>query len=183
MSSFVVHATLPLLFLLAVRRLDVRKVWILWPLTLAPDLDYFVGLHRAATANLFVLVPFVAALVWGLRKERPALVEWMAVALVYLVSHLLMDMMTGGVVPLWPVSDYTVCYVGQIVIETATNTPYLQFEACSHEGLPQVATFYTWLSVTDLAMLAFIVPAGLAMAGWNLWKYRQAATLVKRGPR
>jgi hypothetical protein len=171
--TFVVHGTLPLLFLLAVRRLDARKVWILWPLTFLPDLDYFFGLHRAALTNVFVLVPFVVALVYALRTKRAPLAQWMTIALVYLVSHFVMDMMTGGIVPLWPLSDYTVCYYYNIDIVTATNAPYFDYGACSHSGIPVVSQRYPWIGDADAAMMAFILPAGLAMGAWSWWRMRR----------
>lgn len=175
MPSFVVHMTLPLLFLLALRRVDARKVWILWPLTILPDLDYFFGLHRAALTNVFVLLPLAGLLAWSLRRGERSRAEWSGAALAYLGSHFAMDMLSGGIVPLWPLSDYTVCYYAQIVIETATNAPSVDVGSCSHEGVPTVAPYYPWLSTTDTAMVAFVLPAGLAMAAWNAWKYRQAA--------
>jgi hypothetical protein len=171
--SAVVHGALPLLFLLATRRLDARKVWILWPLTFLPDLDYFFGLHRAALTNVFVLLSFVAALAYAWRARKPDLMQWMVVALVYLVSHFLMDMMTGGIVPLYPLSDYTVCYYYNIDIVTATNTPYFDYGPCSHDGIPTVAARYPWLSDTDAAILAFLLPFGLGMGAWSAWRMRR----------
>jgi hypothetical protein len=168
-----VHGAVPLLFLLAIRKLDARKVWILWPLTFVPDLDYFVGLHRAALTNVFVLVPFAVVLAIAWRCGGRGLAEWMIVALVYLGSHLVMDALAGGVVPLYPLSDYTVCYYANIVVNTTTNAYSPAVGACGHAGIPQVAANYVWLSDTDAAMLAFLVPAGLAVAGWQLYRLLQ----------
>jgi hypothetical protein len=166
-----VHGVVPLLFLLALRRLDARKVWILWPLTFAPDLDYFVGLHRAALTNVFVLLPIVA--VWALarRRGRAEPQEWMLVAFVYLASHLVMDTFTGGTVPLYPVSDYTVCYYAQVLVHTTDNSYAFDAGPCSHEGIPQVSEYYPWLSDADTATLAFLLPAGLLVGAWNLRNY------------
>ncbi|MEA3202108.1 MAG: LexA-binding, inner rane-associated putative hydrolase [Thermoplasmata archaeon] len=175
MPSAVVHGAVPLLFLLALRRLDARKVWILWPLTFLPDLDYFLGFHRATFTNVFVLVPFVALLVWDWRAGRRDRAQWWGIALVYLASHLVMDMMTGGVVPFYPVSDYTVCYYANVLVYTQTNTLAPDYGVCSHGGIPQVTPVYGWLTDNDAAMVAFLVPAALAVAGWQLWRARKAA--------
>lgn len=159
------------------RRLDARKVWALWPLTFLPDIDYFVSdIHRALTGNVFILLPFAAALAWSLRPDhkRPELTEWMAIALVYLGSHLLMDVFTGGSVLLWPISDYNVCYLLYINVRTATNTLEPHFEACGAPGIPRVAEVYPWLSVTEGAMLAFVIPAGLVAAAWHAYDYWRA---------
>lgn len=170
MPSFVVHGLIPLLVLLAIRRLDARKVWILWPLTFVPDLDYFVafGLHRAATGNVFILLPFLAGLAYSYQKQRPELRQWMAIAIAYLASHLVMDVFTGGSVLLWPLTDYTYCYYATILVTTATNTPYLDLGACSREGIPQVAEVYPWLGYTDSAILSFVLPVALLMAALQL---------------
>jgi hypothetical protein len=177
MPSFTVHLAVPLLFLLALRRFDARKVWILWPLTLASDLDYFIpGFHRAATTNLFVLMPFLVGLVVAARS-RPfdrGLAEWMVIALVYLLSHFVMDTFQGGIVPLYPLSDYTVCYYGGVDVITATNTLQPYFEACSHEGIPTVVERYPWVSSVDMAMLAFLVPSALVASAMNLRSYVRA---------
>jgi hypothetical protein len=169
--SAVVHGVVPLLFLLALRRVDARKIWALWPLTFAPDLDYFVGLHRAALTNVFVLLPIVAAWAYARRSGRRELQEWTLVAFAYLASHLVMDTFTGGTVPLYPLSDYTVCYYAGIVIHTTDNSFALEAGPCSHAGIPQVSEFYPWLSDADTAMLAFLLPAGLLVGAWNLRRY------------
>lgn len=177
MPSFTVHLVLPLLFLLAIRPLDARKIWILWPLSLAPDLDYFLpGLHRAATTNLFILVPFVVFLVLALRRSPRDwhLAEWMGVSLFYLVGHFIMDTFQGGIVPLYPLSDYTVCYYGGVDVVTSTNTLQPYFDACSHEGIPTVIARYPWVSTVDTAMLAFLIPTGLLMTAYHLRVYLRA---------
>ena len=165
------HGVVPLLFLLALRRVDARKAWVLWPLTVLPDLDYFLGLHRAAFTNVFVLLPLVGAWLYARRAGRPELAEWTLVGLVYLLSHFVMDTMTGGIVPLYPLSDYTVCYYADVLVHTTDNSYALDAGPCSHAGIPQVAEYYPWLSVTDTAILAFVLPGGLLVAGWHLRRY------------
>lgn len=181
MPSFTIHGLIPLLFLLSVRRLDARKVWALWPLTFLPDADYVLeGLHRAVTGNVFVMLPFAAALAWSLwpNQRRPALTEWMTIALVYLASHLVMDVFTGGSVLFWPFTDYNYCYLAYVNVRTATNTLEPHFDVCSASGVPTLAEVYPWLSVWEGAILAFILPAGLVMGGisaWELWREKRAA--------
>ena len=84
-----------------------------------------------------------------------------------------MDAFTGGVVLFYPVSDYTYCFDAEIDVVTATNTPTFIFGPCSHEGIPQVTPLYPWLTNNDAAMLAFLVPAGLLAAAWNLRRLLQ----------
>lgn len=168
MPSFVVHALLPLLPLLAIRQLDARKVWILWPLAFAPDLDYFVHLHRAALTNVFVLLPFFVVLVYALRKKDRALSEWMGIALVFLVAHYVMDTFTGGIVPFYPISSYTVCYYADLLVHTADNSLYWDYGPCGHPGIPTVAVDYPFLTDTDTAMAALMIPFGLIMGALGL---------------
>lgn len=177
MPSAVVHGVVPLLFLLALRR-DTRKVWALWPLTFVPDLDYLVGLHRAALTNVFVLLPFVLGMVWTHREGKRAAFEWWFVAFVYLGSHVIMDTFTGGVTPLWPLSTYTVCYYADVLVHTTDNSYALDYGPCSHAGLGQVAEYYPWLSDTDTAMLAFLVPAAILASAWSFWQGRREGQRV-----
>lgn len=162
MPSFVVHGIVPLLLLLATRRLDARKIWLLWPLTFAPDLDSFFGHHRATLHNVWILLPFLAILLWHLRPATRNLqrVEWMGIALVYLGSHLLMDVFAGGAVLFYPVSTYNFCHLAAIDVVTATNELRPYFRPCSSDGIPTVAAVFPWLSVFEGAMLAFLLPAG-----------------------
>lgn len=174
MPSFVVHGILPLLVLLSVPWLDRRKVWWLWPLTFVPDADYALpGLHRAVTGNLFLLLPFVAVLLWARRNGRRDLVEWMGIATTYLATHLVMDVFTGGSVLFYPITDYNVCYLAAIDVVTATNTPVFYFEACSEPGIPTVSPVYPWLSVSEGAMLAFLLPAWAILGALTLWRRRR----------
>jgi hypothetical protein len=175
MPSITIHLLVPLLVLLATRRFDPRKVWILLPLTLLPDADYFLpGLHRAALTNLWVLaIPLALYVIATTRPhlrpvdDLPAIGgarEWALIALVYLGSHLVMDMFTGGIVPLYPLSDWTACFYGYIEVETATNTPHFYFGQCSHDGIPQVIDVYTYLDLDETAMWAFVLPTLAALA-------------------
>lgn len=141
-----------------------------WPLTHLPDIDYALGLHRATTHNVWLLLPFLVVLAWSLRPSdrRPALAEWMAIGLTYVGSHLVMDVFAGGVTLFHPLSRFTLCLDWNIEIVTATNEPRFHFESCSFEGIPQVAEVYPWLPWNEAALLAFLVPATLAVLGWRL---------------
>jgi len=128
---------------------------------------------------VFVLIPFLALLAWDLRRKRKDRAQWWIVALVYLGSHQAMDMLTGGIVPFYPVSDYTLCYYAGINVVTRTNTLYPDYGACSHEGIPQVVEVYPWLGEADTAMLAFLLPAALGVAAWQLWRLRKESALTE----
>ncbi len=168
MPGFVIHAFVPTLVMLAMRRyFAVRHVLLLWPLTLAPDLDYFVGIHRATLLNLFVsFFPAAFLLAWSAwgppsadRYRGPA-----TVALVYLGSHLLMDTFTGGIVPFYPLSDWTLCWELAVWYHYPSGSVDPTWRACSHEGPPGVSEWYPFLEWDQSAMLVFLVAAWLGYA-------------------
>lgn len=159
---------IPLLFLLSLPWLDRRKVLLAWPLTHLPDFDYWLPPHRALGHNLWILLPFLALWTWSTRKGRPDLAQWGMIASVYVGSHLLMDVFAGGVTLLYPLSLHTTCYYAQIRVVTATDTPFIDAGRCSFEGVPTVAEVYTWLPSSEAALLAFLVPATLAVLAARL---------------
>lgn len=166
------QSIIPLMFLLAIPGIDRRKVILLWPLTHLPDLDYVVGHHRATGHTALILLPILAVMLYHLRpatRDRNR-AEWMAIALTYLGSHILMDIFAGGVTLLYPFSTYTVCYYAAIDVVTATNTPVYYLEACSREGIPTVAKIYEWLPANEGALLAFLVPATLLLLAWRRFR-------------
>ena len=173
MPTFVLQSVIPLLFMLAMPWLDRRRVLLAWPITHLPDIDYLLPPHRALAHNLFIVLPFVAVGLWAWRNARPTLAQWMLIASVYLLSHIVMDVFAGGVTLLYPLSVHTTCYYAEIKVVTATNTPYLDAGRCSFTGVPTVAEVYTWLPYTESALLAFLVPAALAVLAWRLWKRRR----------
>lgn len=161
MVSFVIQSVIPLLFLLSLPWLDRRKVLLAWPLTHVMDLDYVVGHHRATLHNVWVLLPFLAVLLWSLRPATrdPGRAQWMTICLVYLASHLTMDVFAGGITLFYPLSEFTLCWFAAIDVVTATNTPIVYFEPCSFTGIPVVSEVYAWLSWNEAAFLAFLLPA------------------------
>lgn len=176
MPTFVLQSVIPLMFLLALPGLDRRKILLLWPLTHAPDLDYVIGYHRATLHNVWVVLPFVAAFVWAAAfasPRRPALAQWMGIAGVYVGSHVLMDVWAGGSTLFYPLSLRTYCYYGYVDVKTATNTPIVDFGACSFTGIPVVSETYPWLWGIETSFLAFLVPATLAVLGWRWWAGRR----------
>lgn len=129
-----------------------------------------IGHHRATFHNVWMLLPFALALAWSLRPARRDrdLAEWMGVCLVYLASHLTMDVFAGGATLLYPLSTFSLCWFAAIEVVTATNTPRYWFEPCSYDGIPVVAEVYPWLPPNEAAFLAFLLPASVAALVWRL---------------
>lgn len=95
----VLHLLLPILFLLAIR-VDAKKVIMLAPLAIIPDLDAAFGLHRAVLHSFVPVLVIPLGLIIYSKLRRP---DWMIGALLaqfYLASHVVLDL--GGVAFLWP---------------------------------------------------------------------------------
>lgn len=92
------HLVLPMLLLLALR-LEPRRVLILAPLAIVPDLDA-VWLHRAALHNIFITLALPLAFIVYSKLKRPDLFMSTLIAQFYLFSHVVLDL--GGVSILWP---------------------------------------------------------------------------------
>lgn len=182
MASFLMHVTIPFLFLLA-WRFDVRKVLWLWPLSVLPDLDYFFGLHRALTVNAFILLPGLVGL-WRDPKRR----EWWLIATLYLASHVVMDVFDGGVALLYPITTYTTCISAGVNVVTATNTVRPYWEDCSYggeqggligegpwnSGTPPVYQEYAWMVPHEVGILTFLLPT-TAVLLWRRWREQRDA--------
>lgn len=166
MPSFIVHGLIPLLLLLAFRLVPPRvALWTL-PFTWLPDLDFWVGIHRATSSNLMLLIPGLVAW-YGWRKTRPTWAPYAAAATFYVASHLLMDVFAGGVVLLWPFVDTTFLVDCRVVVETATGR---LIPICNPEtmaGPPQVSEYFLWISPFEIAMVAAVAAVGLGVVGYR----------------
>lgn len=153
MPSVVVHLLIPPLVLLSTRRFPFRLVMALLPLSLAPDLDFFIPPHRALLHSAF-LVAALLALSWRWRTHGQALrADAALVAAFYLGSHSLMDLFVGGVVPLWPLTDRTFFIDVQVLINTRTLEPFPTFEPGTQAGVPEVSPIYEFLDGVEFGIL------------------------------
>lgn len=169
--SFVVHGLVPLLLVLALRLAPPKAALAMLPFTWLPDLDFWIGVHRATTSNVFILLPTIY-LWWRWRKTRPTRSMLAGLATFYLASHLIMDLFAGGIVPFWPLSNRTVFWFFLIQINTQTGERDITNEVGTQEGAPQVVEVFTWLSPTEAAMLALTVFAVGTTLAWQHWPWR-----------
>lgn len=99
MSNWPIHLIVPLLALLIVSKKEHYKyIVLLLPLAVIPDLDTFVTQHRALLHNMFI--PVLLLLFGYAIKEKRMLFIF---ALVYIASHVVLDMFGGGVVLFYPI--------------------------------------------------------------------------------
>jgi hypothetical protein len=169
MPSFVVTATVPMLVMLAVRRLRWQRVLAMAPIVLLPDLDYLLGVHRATFHNLWILAPLAAWLWYELdRGAGWARGEWAVIAGGYLASHLVMDAFVGGISPLWPVTSKAVFLWVAVEVDTRTNELDVIFDPGTLPGAPATSETFTWISPTDVAIV--VVLAGAALVTWAVYR-------------
>lgn len=174
MPSFIVHLLIPPLLLAALRLAPNRAILWMLPFTLLPDVDYFVGVHRAWTGNVFILLP--ALYLWHRwRETEPVRAGYAAVAAFYLGSHLFMDVFAGGTVLFWPIWDQNVFLFFEVIIDTETNQPITNVGAGTEAGAPQVARFFRWISAFETAMAAM---TAVTLAGAWLWRRTRRETEV-----
>ncbi|MBI4392368.1 MAG: hypothetical protein HY556_01030 [Euryarchaeota archaeon] len=166
MPSFVIHATIPALVMLASRRFDWRKVLALLPLTFLCDIDYFLGIHRASLHNVFILAAVAVPiyLIDSGRLQRHAhLRENFYIASIYVASHLIMDSFAGGIVPFYPIFNQTLFIDVSVIVDTRTNTPIVDVAPGTFDGPPTVSTFYEFLNGSEAAILVFVAISILAL--------------------
>jgi hypothetical protein len=173
----------PPLVLLATRRFPLRLVLLLLPLSLLPDLDFFVPPHRALLHSVFLPLA-LGALAWRSWDRAPPRAEAFAVAAFYLASHGFMDLFAGGVTPLWPLMDQTFFIDVQVLFDTATLTPYPTFQPGSQQGVPQVSPLYEFLNGDQFAILGLtLLVAGAFAVRRAVRVRREVVVLADESPR
>lgn len=95
MANASMHIITPMLMLLIFYD-DIRSVLMLLPVSLFPDLDYFL-VHRGTSHNIFI--PLCLLMFYLKTKSQK-----IAIALIYLSSHLFLDVFDMGVIPFYPFS-------------------------------------------------------------------------------
>lgn len=166
MPSFIVHGLIPLLLLLAFRLVPPRvALWTL-PFTWFPDLDFWIGVHRATTSNVMILLlPLVAW--YGWRKTRPSWAPYAGAAAFYIGSHLLMDVFAGGVVLFWPFWNQTFYYQFLVLVNTQTGESNVVADPGTFSGAPEVSEVFAWISPFEAAMLALTLVVTVGVFGWR----------------
>jgi len=179
--SWVPQIVVPPLVALAFFRRLPRK-WVMWmaPTIFLSDLDYLVpGEHRVYTHNLFipVLVMLVLGLWWRKRGRLEPFMEFASrpgkpVALLlmayYMAAHSVMDVFTGGVVLLWPISNFNYYIDFEIYLNTSTNTFEPVAEAGRSNGPFPLDPVYSWFTMEHAAVLGFILVVAFVALGWRL---------------
>jgi len=103
------HFIFPIIAALAARlhiKHPVRNILIAAVLAVVVDIDHFIGIPRATTTNIFVLVivPLIFVIHTFSRKNNYNTKGLSILILIFLSSHLFLDMFSGGVALFYPLS-------------------------------------------------------------------------------
>ena len=104
------HFVFPVIAALAARvhiKHPVRNILIAAFLAVAVDIDHFIGIPRVTTTNIFVLViiPLLFVFYAFSKKKSYNLKGLSILILIFLSSHLFLDIFTGGVGLFYPLTD------------------------------------------------------------------------------
>ncbi|MCD4844451.1 MAG: metal-dependent hydrolase [Methanosarcinales archaeon] len=106
MADCAFHILLPLLAMFVVTYSEktsekMKYMIFLLPLALMPDLDHFFFMHRMLLHNIFIPLIFIIA---SIIITDPRVKFAARVGFVYVASHIILDMFSGGVALLYPLS-------------------------------------------------------------------------------
>jgi len=79
----------------------MKYIIILLPLALMPDLDHFFFMHRMLLHNIFIPLIFIIV---SILFTNPRMKFAARVGAVYVASHIILDLFSGGVALLYPLS-------------------------------------------------------------------------------
>jgi membrane-bound metal-dependent hydrolase YbcI (DUF457 family) len=103
MSEVLIHLIIPAAALI-VFGFDRKLVLYLCPFGVLPDLDILFGIHRGAVHSIFVLGAISAALLLFTKYYKPEWKTHVVIIALLLLSHPLLDLITGPVQILWPIN-------------------------------------------------------------------------------
>ena len=112
MANASMHIIVPMLILLIFYD-DIRSILMLLPISLFPYLDYFL-VHRGTLHNIFI--PICLVMFYLKTKSQK-----IAIALVYLSSHLFLDVFDMGIIPFYPFSIRNVMIDAELGLEVVKD--------------------------------------------------------------
>jgi membrane-bound metal-dependent hydrolase YbcI (DUF457 family) len=168
MPDWPVHLIVPLLALLIVSRKENQKyVFLLLPLALLPDFDTFAIQHRALLHNMFI--PLILGLC-GLASKKYRTI--FIIASVYIASHVLLDLFTGGVVLFYPFYN-GMAFVDANLMMSQTNNLLWTFDYGFKQYGAGWKTAYGYISdSTGTGSMVFVL-AACVFAAYRRWREAQ----------
>jgi len=167
------HILIPVLILLALfPKINRKLVLMLLPLTFVSDFDFFLG-HRFLFHNIFFVLLVSAAVYFLFEKKKLPLL----IALIFLSSHLILDMSDPGVGLVYPIYDKLVAFNlvmstspadGRLAYSFIVKTQPL-FEAVKDQEAPLITTNGTLILIFLAPIIIFVL-------------YKSRKNSSKRGP-
>ena len=105
MSEVLIHLIIPAAALI-VAGFDRRLVLIFCPIAILPDLDILLGIHRQSFHSIFVLGAISLLLLFYTFRYKPQWKTHAIIISILLLSHPILDLMTGPIQILWPIDYY-----------------------------------------------------------------------------
>ncbi len=170
MANASMHIITPMLMLLIFYD-DIRSVLMLLPVSLFPDLDYFL-VHRGTSHNIFI--PLCLLMFYLKTKSQK-----IAIALIYLSSHLFLDVFDMGVIPFYPFSvrNFMIdAEFGLEIVKTTTIDPITGVEVTEttattiHEIVPATVDYV--LPLKEYIQFSNSIEFGIFMLGIAVLIYK-----------
>jgi len=119
MSEVLIHLLIPVAALI-IAGFDRKLVLIFCPLAVIPDIDVIFGAHRSFLHSLIFLGFFSILFLFYTSRYKP---QWKTHAIIIsllLLSHPLLDFITGPVQLLWPIDTYYYLQINPPTFDTST---------------------------------------------------------------
>ncbi len=141
MPDILLHLIVPLAALLLFYRGEYRKyVLLLCPLAFLPDIDHLGSgdVARMWLHNVFILLPPLFIGVYAYRTGHSKAYNIALIALVYLCSHVLLDVFQGGVSLLYPIVGDSYAITCDVLMVNRTLATNMSFTASVPSRDPSV---------------------------------------------
>ncbi|MFC1786929.1 hypothetical protein ACFLY8_02720 [Halobacteriota archaeon] len=163
MANASMHIIVPMLMLFIFYD-DIRSTLMLLPASLFPDLDYFL-VHRGTLHNIFI--PLCLLMLY--LKSRS---QKITIALVYLSSHLFLDIFNMGIIPFYPFSIRNVMINAELGLEIVKDPVTEKIIATNVVSTVAPSTMDYILPLKSYVQFSNSVEFGVFMLGISVLIYK-----------
>ena len=163
MANASMHIIVPMLMLFIFYD-DIRSTLMLLPASLFPDLDYFL-VHRGTLHNIFI--PLCLLMLY--LKSRS---QKITIALVYLSSHLFLDIFNMGIIPFYPISIRNIMINAELGLEIVKDPVTEKIIAANVVSTVAPSTMDYILPLKSYVQFSNSVEFGVFMLGISVLIYK-----------
>ena len=176
LSEVLIHLIIPAAALIVVG-FDRKLVLLLCPFAVLPDIDILFGIHRQALHSIFVLGSFSFILLMFTFHYKPQWKTYAIIITLLLLSHPLLDLITGPIQILWPIDlHFHLKFVAPLLDPTTLSLSFpefpVQFLIYTPQTVPIIAQPFPIFENTGV--IAFIL-IGIAILYWLLISRKKEA--------